>query len=181
MLTLKTSDFRLAFKNQVNFDHRHNRQIKFFRRLKSSHIRTFDPPDWNQLNLDHPHKKQFVFHVHPKNKRFSASIQVTTHFLQPSQQPNQFHPYTEINSSSILHTDTKSIATITKTKIVSMLTLKQVIFYTHTKTRSNSTPAKKLVNFGPHTKTKSIFTPTPNQVNFDPSTEVESISIPTIK
>ena len=57
------------------------------------------------------------FHAYPNNKWFSASIQVTSQFLQPTQQPNQFHPYTEIHSSSILHTDNKSIfTTITKTK-----------------------------------------------------------------
>ena len=147
MLTLKTSDFRLAFKNQVNFDHRHNKQIKFFRRLKSSHIRTFDPPDWNQLNLDHPHKKQFVFHVHPKNKRFSASIQLTSQFLAPTQQPNQFLPYTEINSSSIPHTEIKSISTNTKSKSISMFTLKT----------SNFRSAHQIkVNFDPRTKTSQF-------------------------
>ena len=38
VLTLTTSDFRPAFKNQVNFDRPHNNQINFIPRLKSSKI-----------------------------------------------------------------------------------------------------------------------------------------------
>ena len=54
MLTLKTGDFRPAFKHQVNFDHRHI-QINFTPTLKSSRIRfptlkssKFGPPTTNK-------------------------------------------------------------------------------------------------------------------------------------
>ena len=46
------------------------------------------------------HKKNVNFRADPKKKWFSASIQVTSQFLPPTQQLNHFHPYTEINSTS---------------------------------------------------------------------------------
>ena len=50
----------------------------------------------------------------------------------PTQQSNQFYPYTEINSSSVPHTEINSISTtITKTKSISMFTLKTSIFFRH--------------------------------------------------
>ena len=71
MIILKTSDFRTAVKNQVNFDHPHNQQIDFIPTLKSSQVRSptlkssrfgpptqkpssFRPHHWNQANFD-PH------------------------------------------------------------------------------------------------------------------------------
>ena len=54
MLTLKTSDFRPAYQDQVNYDHPHNNQINVVPTLRSSQ---FVPPTQNQA----------YFHVH-KNK-----------------------------------------------------------------------------------------------------------------
>ena len=140
MLTLKKSDYRPAFKNQVNFDP-HKNQINFIPRLKSSQIRSRTS---KSSQLYHPHKHQVNFRAHPKNKWFSAIIQVTSQFLPTTEQPNQFHPYDEIKPNSIPHAEIKSISTITKTKSISMLTPKTVIFDPHTKTRSILTPAQKI-------------------------------------
>ena len=129
----------------------------------------FDRSHWNQVNLDHPHKMQVIFHAHSKsnwlspfdhspnnevsfhaltkNKLFSASMQVTSHFPPHTQQPNQFHPDTEIKSSS----------TITKNKSISMLTLNN--FRPAHKNKVNFDPLTKNINFGSHTKTKSIYIP----------------------
>ena len=117
----------------------------------------FDPPHWNQVNLYHTQnpsqfscssQKQVIFGRHTSIK----SIPPLT------QQSNQLHLYTEINSSSIPHTGIKSVSTtISKIKSISMLTLK-----TSNGTQKQSQlwlPHKKQVNFGPHTKFKSISIP----------------------
>ena len=110
-------------------------------------------------------------------------MQVTSQFLPPTQQPNRVHPYPEIKSSLIPHTEIKPISTtISKSESNPMLTLKT----------SNVPPAhKNKVNFDPRTKNMSISVltlkpsqfqpPGQNQVNCDPNTEVKSISIPNLK
>ena len=110
-LTLKTSHFRPTFKNQVNFYHPHNTRINFNPTLKSS---PFDPPYRNQVHLDHPHKNDVIFHAYPASNVIFGQHKSNKSFLAPTQ-PNQFHPCTEIKSSSILHIKIKSISTtITK-------------------------------------------------------------------
>ena len=106
---------------------------------------------------------------------------VTGEFLPPTHEPDQFHPYTEIMSSSNAHTEIMAISAITKTKSVPCSYKKQINFNPHTKTRSILTPAQKSVNFGPPTKTKSSYVPTPKQVNLDPNTDIKAISIPILK
>ena len=170
LLTLKSSDFPPAFKNQVNSTTHATTKL-----ISSLHWKKviFDPPHWNQFNLDHPHKNQVNFPAHPKNKWFSARIQVTNQSLPPTQQPNQFQhcstPRTEIKSIS---------TTITKTKSISMLTLKI----------SNFRRAHKdKVKFDPRTENKLIsvltlkpsqFLPTQKQVNFDPHSKQVNLACP---
>ena len=103
LLTLKSSDFRPAFKNQVNSTTHTTKMISYPHWNKV----IFDPPHWNQINSGHPHKNQFNFPADPKNRWFSASIQVTNQFLPPTQQPNQFQRYIKINLSSTPHTEIK--------------------------------------------------------------------------
>ena len=110
-------------------------------------------------------------------------MQVTSQFLPPTQQPNRVHPYPEIKSSLIPHTEIKPISTtISKSESNPMLTLKT----------SNVPPAhKNKVNFDPRTKNMSIsvltlkpsqfLSPIKNKVKFDPKTKVKSTSIPTLK
>ena len=67
--------------------------------------------------------------------------------MPPTQQPNQFYLYTEIESCSIPNIETKSISTITKTKSISMLTLKT----------SNFRPThQNKIKFDPRTKNMLI-------------------------
>ena len=113
----------------------------------------FHSPYRNQDNFNHPHKNQVNFHGHPENMWLLANIKVISHLLRPIQQPNQFHPYTDIISSSIPHIEIMLISTITETKSNSMLTLE---------TR-NFRPAHK------------------NKVEFETRTKHNSIPIPTLK
>ena len=145
MVTLKTSDFRPAYKNKSTSTTHTTKPISS---LHWNQVK-FDPLHWNEVNMDHPHKNQVNFHAHHKNKWFSASIQATSQFLPPTQ-PNQFHPYTEIRSSSIRHTEKKPISTITKNKSISMLTLKTSDFQSAHKSK---------VDFDPHTKSQFQYSP----------------------
>ena len=161
-------------KNQINFPHN---QINFIH----TEIK------WNLITLTEIKsiwttrtRKQVNFRAHNKNKWLSASMQVTSQFLPPTQQPNRVHPYPEIKSSLIPHTEIKPISTtISKSESNPMLTLKT----------SNVPPAhKNKVNFDPRTKNisfsililkpsqfisphKTKFGPQHwNQGNFDPHT-----------
>ena len=121
MLTLKTSDFRPAFKNRANFDCPQNNQIIPILTLKSSRIRS---PSLKSRQFVPPTHKPSYWYTHTKEELSSASTQVTSKFL-PRKQRNQLHPFSEAKSSSIPHTEIKWIlTTITKTKPIFMLTLK---------------------------------------------------------
>ena len=54
MLSPETSDFRPAFKNQLNFDYPHNEQIIFMFIMKSSKIR---PPTLKSRQFELPTQK----------------------------------------------------------------------------------------------------------------------------
>ena len=59
-----------------------------------------------------------------KNKWLSARIHITSQFQLPTKQPNRFHLFTEIKSSSIPHAEIKLISTAyTKIKLSSMIKL----------------------------------------------------------
>ena len=98
--------------NEDIVDNPHNNRIHFI--LHWNQV-NFDPPHWNKVNSNKPHKMQVKehaqtknkwcptrvqkqnhfhplnnqVHFHPptKNKIFSASIEVITQFLPPTQQP----------------------------------------------------------------------------------------------
>ena len=141
----------------------------------------FDPPHWHQVNVDHPHKNQVNFQAHLENKWFSASIQVTNQFLPPTQ-PNQFNPRTEIKSSSIPQNEIRSISAITKTKSMSVHTLRTSIFRPSHKDKINFDPRTKITPISVLTlKPSQFLSSTQNQVNFDLNTEVKSISISSLK
>ena len=141
MLTLKTSDFRPAFKNQVNFDHPHD-QISFIPILKSSQIRSptlkssqFGPPTQNEVNFRAHPKNTVILGQHTSN--MSVSTTHTTKLISFLHQ---------IMSSWIPQTEIKSISTTTtRTKSISTLTLETSYFR----------PARKnMVNFVPRTKSR---------------------------
>jgi len=58
----------------------------------------FGSPHWNQVNWDHPSKVQVNLHAHTENTWFPARFQKPSQFRPPTQQPNQFHHYTEFES-----------------------------------------------------------------------------------
>ena len=127
MLTLKPGDWRPASKNRVNFDH-HPRKSRVNRSSPSKQV-NFGP---HTVNFPPPHKRQVTFDPNIKSK-----------------------------SNSIPHT---------KIKLISMSPLK--LWCLRTKT--------KLISI--HTLKPSIFRPShKKQVISGPYTEVKSISIPTIK
>ena len=145
MLTLTTRDFRPDFKTKsMSTTHA---ITKWNLSVHWNEVK-FDPPHWNQVNLDHPHKNKVNFHAHSNIKWFSASMQVTCQLLPPTQQPDRFYAYTEISSSMIPYTEMKSISTtITKNKLISILTLKTSNFDPHTEARLILTPAQEACQF----------------------------------
>ena len=67
MLTLKPSDFRPAYKNQVNFDHPHKNQVnRSHTNYNQFSARTQEPSQFGP-----PHKKQVKFDTHAKTKSIS--------------------------------------------------------------------------------------------------------------
>ena len=152
-----------------SFSTTHTTKINFIPTLKSSQI--WSPTlKWSQSG-PHTHKPS-QFSCSSWNKWFSASIQVASQLLPPTQ-PDQFNPFTEIKSSSIPHTEIKSISPITKTKSISMLTLKTSNFRPAHKNKVNFDPRTKhtpeYVNFG------QFISPTQDQVHFDPYSKNRSI------
>ena len=170
LITLKSSDFRPVFKNQVNSTtHTATKLISCHTEIKSYSI---PRNEINSMRTNHTKTKLFFLLI-LKTKWFSASIRVTNQFIPPARQPNQLQHNTEINSSSPPHTEIKPISTtITKTKSISMLTLKISNFRQAHKDKVNFDPRTENY-FGLHTETKSI--PTPTQVNFDPHSKNKSI------
>ena len=71
MLTTKPSDLRTAYKNQIDFDHRHEKQVNFDACTNTSDFR---PAYKNQINFNHPHKTKSI-DPHTRNKQFSARTQ----------------------------------------------------------------------------------------------------------
>ena len=138
MITLKTSNFRPAFKNHANFDH----PLTTTKSISSLYWNPviFDPPHWYQVNLDHPHKNQVNFHAYPENKWFSASI----------------------------YTSNKSISTTHTTKSISSLHWNQVKFDPPHWEKANFDHHKKQVNFYAHTKNKWFSIRTQKQGRFWP-------------
>ena len=133
--TPKPSSFWSLHWNEVNFDsHSYFKSILIPRRKNRVNLDTdtknksFSTAAHNQVNSDPPHWNQVYCDHH-------------THQL------NQFHLYTEIKPISIPHNEINSISTHTKTKSISLLTLKpsdlrhayknEPISTTHTKNQVN--------------------------------------------
>ena len=117
MLELKQSDFRPAYKNQVNFDHQHKTEsIDPHKKSKSFSARTqkptpFWPPHKKQVNFDQ--NKNEVSSDAPRHKsqvNFDPDCK-PYHFQPPHRNQVNSDPYTEIKSIPILRTKIKTIST----------------------------------------------------------------------
>ena len=112
MIILKTSDFRTAVKNQVNFDHPHNQQIDFIPTLKSSQVWSptlkssrFGPPtqEPNQVYLYTDIKSSSIHHTDiklisttiTKTKSISTLKLKTNHFRAAHKYEVNFDPRTK--------------------------------------------------------------------------------------
>ena len=100
---------------------------------------------------------QVNLHAHAKYKYYSPGVQKPSQIRLRTQQDNFFH-YTETKSDSIPQTEINLIwTTITKTKPISMFTLKtcnfrlanknKVIFFPRTKNMSISVITRKPIEF----------------------------------
>ena len=115
VLTLKTSDFRPAFKNQVNFELPHNNQINFIPTLISNHTRSpalkssqFRPPTQKRSQLSCLSWKRVIFGEHTNNKSTSTTHTKLIFMLLLKQVVLGQHT---INTSiSTTHTTTKPIS-----------------------------------------------------------------------
>ena len=165
MLTLKLSNFRPAYQNQIDFDHPHK----------------------NQANQS-LHLKQMI--VGPRTKNNSIlTIRTEPSQSIPTLKTNEFGPDTKTKSNSIPTLKTKSISIHTPTQSNFRPAHKnEVNFDPRTKTMSISTPTLKpcpfypphwnQVNFNPNTEVKSISTLTLDKSFLMPSdTKTKLISI----
>ena len=143
MLTLQTSGFDPAFKTQVNFDHPNKYPTNF---MPHWNLINFDPRQWNQVHLDHPQKNKANLHAYPKNKWFSADIQVTSQFVPPDCQIN-FIP--TLKSSQVWYPTLRS-SQFRRSRTPSQFQCprwKQVIYDPYTKPRWSLAPPQKSCQF----------------------------------
>ena len=130
MVTLKPSDFRSAYNNQINFDHLHKNQV-------------------NRVNFDAYSDIKSILMPRHKNRVNFVTDTRTSHFRPPHKNQVYSDPYTEIKSISTKHT-TQSISTL-----LSTLHWNQVRFHPpHWNQVHFDHPHKSRVNFDAHTKTK---------------------------
>ena len=139
------------------------------------YINISTPSTWasstNRVNFDHhhPHKNQFNRSSHSKKANFGPH---TVNFDPTRKKQVTFDPNTKTKSNSIPHTKIK-FRRHHWNHVNSIPALKSSQFWcVHTKTKLVSIHTLKPSIFRPHAK---------NQVNSDPCTEVKSILIPTIK
>ena len=130
MLTLNPSDLRPVSKNRDIFDHHHPHEKQVNRSSHSKRV-NFGP---NTVNFDPPHKDQITFD--PSTKAKSNSIPPVKIMLISTPLLKSINPISILKSSHFrcLHT---------KTKWISIYTLKPSLFGPHTKSKSISIPRLK--------------------------------------
>ena len=142
MLTLKLSNFRPAYQNQIDFDHPHKnqanqslhlKQMIVGPRTKNNSILTIRTEPSQSI----PTLKTNEFGPDTKTKSNSIPTLKTKSISIHTPTQSNFRPAHKNEVDFYPHTKTKSIsmAPETKTKLISIQTLSQVIFDPHTKPR----------------------------------------------
>ena len=194
MLILKTSDFRPAYKQQVNFYHPHNNQINFNHTTEITSILTshtkcqsicmltrntshFRPAFKNQANLVHPHNNQTNISLHWNQVKFDPSHWNHVN-LDQTKNNVHFHAHTknkwflasiQVTSQFLPHTQPNQFHSYTEIKLSSIA---------HTEITSISTTITKPRSiFMLTVKTSNFRSEHKNKINFDPRTKNMSISV----
>ena len=144
----ENNQFRALRENQVKFDTVHKKEGNVDPIAKNKSIRSplkyrLDFDASTQKLTTTPTLKQGNFDQHIKSKSVQINTLKSSQFRPPTQEPHQFHPYTEMKSRVITYNEIMSISTtLTNTNSKSMLTPEEVISGSHIK--STWPPAQKL-------------------------------------